>query len=44
MKLLPSLSALLLALAVAACATKPTPHKLQSSAPGENAAPTTSTW
>ena len=35
-------STLALALLVAACATKGTPHKLQTSAPGDNAAPTTS--
>jgi hypothetical protein len=37
-------STLALTLLVAACATKGAPHKLQTSAPGDNAAPTTSTY
>lgn len=44
MKLLPLVSALCLALAVAACATKQAPHKLTEPAPGQNAAPSVSSW
>lgn len=34
----------LLVMLLAACATKPAPHKLTTSAPGDNGAPTTTTW
>jgi hypothetical protein len=44
MKMFRLLSAVVLALALGACATKGTPHKLTASAPGDNAAPSASSW
>ena len=41
MKMFRLLSAVALVLAMSACATKGPPHKLTTSAPGDNAAPTT---
>jgi hypothetical protein len=35
---------LLVTLAVTSCAEKQTPHKLTTSAPGDNAAPSTTSW
>lgn len=44
MKIILPIVALLFALGLSACATKSYPHKLESSASGDNAAPTTSSW
>lgn len=44
MKLIKALSAIALVVAVSACATKPAPHKLTAPAPGDNAAPSASSW
>jgi hypothetical protein len=44
MKLVNALAALALLVAVSACTEKHPPNKLTEPAPGQNAAPTTSTW
>jgi hypothetical protein len=44
MKLFQTLSAIALAVVLAACATKAAPHKLTAPAPGDGSAPSISSW